>query len=57
MSSEALILKTFFFSLNLINIFISCNENIQISLVLRTRANTDVFIILDENVCHIHYLL
>ena len=36
--------------MNTINIFISCNENIQIF----TRENTDVFITIDENIHDIH---
>ena len=38
------------YSMNTITIFISCTENFQILLVLRTREKTDVFIILDENI-------
>ena len=46
--------KVYSFSVNIITIFISCNGNIQISLVLRTLEKTDVFISLDDNIYDVH---
>ena len=40
--------------MNTIKVFILCNKNIQILLVLRTCENTNVFITLDENIYDIH---
>ena len=40
--------------MNTITVFISCNETFKFSLVLRAHENTDVFIILDDNIYGIH---